>query len=205
MKKLIFLNLIAIVILAATAGSAESTAQKYTCPMHPELTLDQAGECPKCGMTLVVKKPDEQGKRPTSNVQHPTSNEEHQMAMASSVNLAEPMSRESSGSSWVPDSTPMYGRMFMFGDDMLMLHGAIFPRYTNANTRRGDDRIDAPNWFMAMYSHPIGESAQIGFRGMMSLDLLTEARERLSALVSNRRNVEWRSAARPATSARFVR
>ena len=25
----------------------------------------------------------------------------------------------------------MYGKMFMFGDDMLMLHGAIFPRYTN--------------------------------------------------------------------------
>jgi hypothetical protein len=55
-----------------------------------------------------------------------------------------------------------------------MLHGGIFPRYVNANTLRGDDRIDAPNWFMAMYSHPIGESAQLGFRGMMSLDLLTE-------------------------------
>src|SRR5205823_500431 len=66
------------------------------------------------------------------------------------------------------------GRMLMFGDDMLMLHGAIFPRYVNANTRRGDDRIDAPNWFMGMYSHPLGESAQLGFRGMMSLDLLTE-------------------------------
>jgi hypothetical protein len=62
----------------------------------------------------------------------------------------------------------------MFGDDMLMLHGGIFPRYVNANTRRGDDRIDAPNWFMGMYSHPLGESAQLGFRGMMSLDPLTE-------------------------------
>src|SRR5438045_103504 len=100
--------------------------------------------------------------------------ERHMMTMASSVNIAEPMSRESSGSSWVPDSTPMYGRMLMFGDDMLMLHGAISPRYVNANTRRGDDRIDAPNWFMAMYSHPLGENAQLGFRGMMSLDLLTE-------------------------------
>jgi hypothetical protein len=97
-----------------------------------------------------------------------------QMSMHSSVNVAEPMSRESSGTSWVPDSTPMYGRMLMFGDDMLMLHGGIFPRYVNANTRRGDDRVDGPNWFMAMYSHPLGENTQIGFRGMMSLDLLTE-------------------------------
>jgi hypothetical protein len=30
------------------------------------------------------------------------------------------------------------GKMFMFGDDMLMLYGAIFPRYTNVSnsTRR---------------------------------------------------------------------
>ncbi len=96
------------------------------------------------------------------------------MAMQSSVNLADPMSRESSGTAWVPDSTPTYGKMLMLGDDMLMLHGAAFPRYTNVSTRRGDDRIDAPNWFMGMYSHSLGEDAQIGARLMMSLDPLTE-------------------------------
>lgn len=25
---------------------------KYTCPMHPEIRVDAAGSCPKCGMTL---------------------------------------------------------------------------------------------------------------------------------------------------------
>jgi hypothetical protein len=50
----------------------------------------------------------------------------------------------------------------------------FFPRYTNVSTRRGDDRIDAPNWFMAMFSHPLGESTQFGSRLMMSLDPLTE-------------------------------
>src|SRR5258708_8840412 len=99
---------------------------------------------------------------------------EYQVSMHSSVNIADPMNRESSGTSWIPDSSPMYGRMFMFGDDMLMLHGAISPRYTNVSTRRGDDRIDAPNWIMAMYSHPLGDSAQFGARLMMSLDPLTE-------------------------------
>ncbi len=185
MKKLLLLTVMALALLAAIDAIAESPPQKYTCLMHPEVVMDAPGNCPKCGMTLVPIKT-ERRKRPTPNVQHPTSNEEkmkphenhdmerHTMTMASSVNIAEPMSRESSGSSWVPDSTPMYGRMLMFGDDMLMLHGAIFPRYVNANTRRGDDRIDAPNWFMAMYSHPLGENAQLGFRGMMSLDLLTE-------------------------------
>src|SRR5262249_53301139 len=165
--------------------------QKYTCPMHPEVVMDHSGNCPKCGMKLVPKT---EKKRPTPNVQRPTSNSgqtthdangmkmpwhehgshEMQMEMHSSVNIADPMSREGSGTSWLPDSSPMYGRMFMFGEDMLMLHGAIFPRYTNVSTRRGDDRIDAPNWIMAMYSHLLGDTTQIGARLMMSLDPLTE-------------------------------
>lgn len=27
----------------------------YTCPMHPEVTSDEPGECPECGMDLVLK------------------------------------------------------------------------------------------------------------------------------------------------------
>src|SRR5262245_18330178 len=96
------------------------------------------------------------------------------MEMHSAINLADPMSREGSGTSWIPDSSPMYGRMYMFGESMLMLHGAIIPRYTNVSTRRGDDRIAAPNWFMGMYSRPHWDIAQFGSRLMMSLDPLTE-------------------------------
>jgi Cu+-exporting ATPase len=29
----------------------------YTCPMHPEVQQDHPGDCPKCGMTLVLKTP----------------------------------------------------------------------------------------------------------------------------------------------------
>jgi Heavy metal binding domain len=179
MKRTILLMMTALALFANAPAFAESSARKYVCPMHPDVVMEAPGSCPKCGMTL---EPVSERKRPTPNVQRPTPNEERKnpphdhpsMAMASSLNLADPMSRESSGSSWVPDSTPMYSWMRMFGDDMLMLHGAIFPRYVNTNTLRGDDRIDAPNWFMAMYSHPLNENAQLGFRGMMSLDLLTE-------------------------------
>jgi hypothetical protein len=178
----------------------QETDQKYTCMMHPEVITDRPGNCPKCGMKLV---PVEQHKRRTSNIENRTSNShatethqsimangshpmhehnyEHQhegmqmaMEMHSSIDLADPMSREGSGTSWIPDSSPMYGRMFMFGENMLMLHGAIFPRYTNVSTRRGDDRIDAPNWFMGMYSRPLWDNAQFGSRLMMSLDPLTE-------------------------------
>jgi hypothetical protein len=180
------LNKLFLLLLAAFAmvsvAFAEAGTAKYTCPMHPDVVLDAPGACPKCGMTLVPvtrreRKPAANAEPNKSYTTHGTyeSHVDHQHdAMRSSLNLADPMSRESSGSSWVPDSTPMYGHMLMFGDDMLMLHGAIFPRYVYASTRRGDDRIDGANWFMAMYSHPLGEKAQLGFRGMMSLDLLTE-------------------------------
>jgi hypothetical protein len=180
-----------------TPAPDASPQQKYTCLMHPEIIIDHPGACPKCGMELVpIKSESKRAGRagqhhPTSNKngvvktpEHPPSaaasggaaGESHDMhmAMKSSINLADPMNRESSGTAWVPDSTPMYGHMNMLGDDMLMLHGGIFPRYTNVSSRRGDDRIDAPNWFMAMYSHPFNDSAQLGGRLMMSLDPLTE-------------------------------
>jgi hypothetical protein len=175
-----------------THSHEQEKAKKYTCPMHPEVVTDHPGECPKCGMTLVPMKAEK--KRSTSNAQRPTSNAEHsmhdangmampdneghhdemKMSMQSSINLADPMNRESSGTAWVPDSTPMYAYMMMFGDDMLMLHGGIFPRYTNVSSSRGDDRIDAPNWIMGMYSHPFSDTTQLGLRAMMSLDPLTE-------------------------------
>lgn len=48
----------------ATAKPADQTDQKrtmeegavlYVCPMHPEVTSDKPGKCPKCDMTLVKK------------------------------------------------------------------------------------------------------------------------------------------------------
>ena len=168
------------------AAGEHERKQNYTCPMHPEVVTDRPGNCPKCGMKLVPLKK-EKRKSPMkieNDSMHAIKHDQHEqqghgnhemrMSMQSSVDIADPMSREGSGTSWLPDSSPMYGKMFMFGGDMLMLHGAIFPRYTNVSTRRGDDRIDAPNWIMGMYSHLLGDSAQIGGRLMMSLDPLTE-------------------------------
>jgi Cu+-exporting ATPase len=41
----------------ATAKHEEKPQGKviYTCPMHPEVQQDHPGDCPKCGMTLVLK------------------------------------------------------------------------------------------------------------------------------------------------------
>ncbi|HEX2393813.1 MAG TPA: heavy metal-binding domain-containing protein [Bacteroidales bacterium] len=71
MKKFRLIILVSAMIFAAACQSntnrrgdtgSESRDQSeqpiakgnYTCPMHPEVTSDHPGECPKCGMELVL-------------------------------------------------------------------------------------------------------------------------------------------------------
>lgn len=106
-----------------------------------------------------------------------------QMQMSSTVNIGDPMEREASGTSWNPDSSPIYAKMKMLNSGgMWMFMGTAFLRYTDVGSGRdvsidgqgSRNRVDAPSMFMAMYSHPIGEKAQFGFRAMLSLDPLIE-------------------------------
>jgi len=55
----ITLAIVPTIAQSATDAKPSSTApaaQKYTCPMHPEVISDKPGKCPKCGMNLVVLK-----------------------------------------------------------------------------------------------------------------------------------------------------
>src|SRR5947199_7757172 len=85
--------------------------QKYTCPMHPEVITDHPGNCPKCGMKLVPRKADTHqshtshlsavasAKEDQSHMSHGVHQHDHgkmQMEMHSTIDLAEPMSREGS-------------------------------------------------------------------------------------------------------------
>lgn len=105
------------------------------------------------------------------------------MQMSSVTNIGDPMLREGSGTSWAPDSSPMYAKMRMYNDGgMLMLMGTAFLRYTSIGSTRnvavagqGDrNRVDAPSMLMLMYSKPINEKSQFGFRAMASLDPIIE-------------------------------
>ncbi|HZP12204.1 MAG TPA: hypothetical protein VFB36_07265 [Nevskiaceae bacterium] len=104
------------------------------------------------------------------------------MVMSSSTDLNDAMAREGSGTSWLPDATPMHAWMWMPEDAMLMVHGQIMPRFTrvggdrdvSAAGRGGRARFDAPSMFMAMYAHALGDADQLGLRAMASLDPLIE-------------------------------
>lgn len=116
---------------------------------------------------------------PTTHHDMRSMNRSSDMEMSSTVSIADPMSREASGTSWAPDSSPVFAKMKMTRDGgMLMLMGTAFLRYTRVGSTRdisaagegGRSRVDAPSMFMAMYSRPVGENSQIGFRAMASLD-----------------------------------
>lgn len=96
------------------------------------------------------------------------------MTHAFSLNL--PMNRNGSGTSWLPDASPMYGYMLHSKKWMYMFHGNIFVRYNNQDVgnkgTRGDSKVDAPNWLMAMGQRQIGEKGLFRFSAMFSLDPL---------------------------------
>lgn len=111
-------------------------------------------------------------------------NMEHEMSMqmdvpmshAFSLNL--PMNRNGSGTGWLPDASPMYGYMMHSRRWMYMVHGNLFLRYTNQDIgnkgSRGDDKFDAPNWFMLMAQRKVGRKGLFHYNVMISLDRLTE-------------------------------
>ena len=97
------------------------------------------------------------------------------MSHSFSRNLS--MNRNGSGTSWLPDASPVYGHMIMNEKSMFMLHGNIFLRYTNQDIfnkgSRGGSGFNAPNWFMGMYQRQAGTKGLFVARAMVSFDPLT--------------------------------
>jgi hypothetical protein len=107
-----------------------------------------------------------------NRMQHETDSSMTPMSHAYSLNL--PMNRNGSGTGWLPDSAPMYGYMLHSKKWMYMIHGNFFIRYNDQDIgnkgTRGDTKVDAPNWFMAMGQRKIGNKGLFHFNAMFSLD-----------------------------------
>lgn len=82
-----------------------------------------------------------------------------------------PMSRESSGTAWQPDSAPMEGIHAMHAGWMTMLHGYANVVYNHQGGGRGDVKTFSESMLMGVASHSLG-GGTIGFRSMLSLDPL---------------------------------
>lgn len=86
------------------------------------------------------------------------------------------MTRDASGTSWQPDSTPHQGLHMMAGKWSVMAHGFVNGVYDHQGSKRGDDKAFSSSMAMVMAQRPIGERGTWGLRGMISLDPLMGAR-----------------------------
>ncbi len=83
--------------------------------------------------------------------------------------LGIPETRMGSGTSWLPDATPMHAAHHTMGDWTLMLHGVGFVQYDGQGGSRGSYQIGLVNWAMAAASRPLGPG-RLQVRGMLSTE-----------------------------------
>ncbi|AYL98554.1 hypothetical protein [Mucilaginibacter celer] len=99
----------------------------------------------------------------------------HHMMMTSQFSRDLPMNRDGSGTSWVPDETPMYAYMIHGKKWMSMVHGSFFARYNNQDLfnngkRGGKNKFDVPNWLMFMTQRKVGSGGLFSVNTMFSFD-----------------------------------
>ncbi len=79
------------------------------------------------------------------------------------------MTREASGTSWQPDSTPHEGLHLHRGGWMLMAHGSLDLVYDRQGGPRGGEKNFAAGMLMGMARRPLGPGV-LGLRAMLSID-----------------------------------
>src|SRR2546425_753993 len=83
--------------------------------------------------------------------------------------LGIPEARMGSGTSWLPDASPMHAAHVVLGDWTLMLHGVGFLQYDRQGGSRGSNQMGLVNWEMAAATRPLG-GGQLQLRGMLSAE-----------------------------------
>lgn len=100
--------------------------------------------------------------------------DDHNMSMSHAFSRNLPMTRNGSGTAWLPDNSPMYGYMFHSKNWMFMLHGNVYVRYNKQDLfnagERGGSKFDAPNMVMLMGQRNVGRRGLFHFNTMFSLD-----------------------------------
>ena len=86
--------------------------------------------------------------------------------------LGVPASRAGSGTSWLPDASPMHALHAMRGEWRLMFHGNAFLHYVDEGDDRGDEDVGSVNWVMGMASREFA-GGDLSLRSMLSLEPAT--------------------------------
>jgi hypothetical protein len=86
--------------------------------------------------------------------------------------IGEPRTRESSGTAWLPDASPMHALHGRAGGWELMLHGALYVHYLDDGGTRGREQFGATNWAMGMARRSVA-GGDLTLRAMLSADPVT--------------------------------
>jgi hypothetical protein len=87
-----------------------------------------------------------------------------------------PMTREASGTSWQPDSSPHEGLHLIAGGWVLMMHGYFQGIYTHQGGDRGEEKWFGNSMLMTTGQHSLA-GGTFGIRTMLSLDPATIGKE----------------------------
>jgi hypothetical protein len=104
----------------------------------------------------------------------PAAAQEHQHQHGAQAQESLFSAREGSGTSWLPEPSPMYADHARVGAWELMGHGNVFLQYINesAEEHRGAHQTGSINWVMGMARRRVG-SGRVGVRTMLSLESWT--------------------------------
>lgn len=83
--------------------------------------------------------------------------------------------REGSGTSWLPDASPMYMLVTPAGRWSLGLMGNLFLQWVDERGPRGDGQLGSVNWLMGMARRELG-GGELRVRAMLSLEPATVGR-----------------------------
>ncbi len=97
---------------------------------------------------------------------------EHAPMQMAGAPLGIDATREGSGTSWLPDESPMYMLGWKAAGWELDAMWNVFLQYLEDGDRRGERQVGSVNWVMGMARRPLG-SGQVRGRAMLSLEPLT--------------------------------
>ena len=86
--------------------------------------------------------------------------------------IGEPRNRESSGTAWLPDASPMHALHGQGAGWELMLHGSLYVHYLHDRGDRGREQFGSTNWVMGMARRPL-LGGDMTLRAMLSADPVT--------------------------------
>jgi hypothetical protein len=86
--------------------------------------------------------------------------------------VGQEITREGSGTSWLPESSPMWAWHSRWGQWNIMQHGNLVLMYDAQGGPRGVSRFLSTNWYMLMADRPLGRG-ELMLRTMLSLEPAT--------------------------------